>query len=57
VRNVPPISTRESFGHNLPLFLSTTLFTYEGITVVRKLFLNNNKILEEYEKKVKTQNF
>jgi hypothetical protein len=41
VKDVPSISNRESFGDKLPLFVSTTLFTYEGITIVRKLLLNN----------------
>ncbi len=41
VIDVPPITTRASFGDKLPLFFSTTVFTYEGITVVRKSYPNN----------------
>lgn len=36
VTDVPPITEREPFNYRIPQFLSTTMFTYEGITVVSK---------------------
>lgn len=35
VTDVPSLSERKPIGNKLPQFVSTTVFTYEGITVVR----------------------
>lgn len=37
VTDVPSITERKPIGNKLPQFVSTTVFTYEGITVVRVL--------------------
>lgn len=34
VTDIPPISDRKPIGNKIPQFVSTTVFTYEGITVV-----------------------
>ena len=39
VTDIPPISERKPIGNKLPQFVSTTVFTYEGITVVSGLLL------------------